>query len=185
MITVYRAALAAVLVTAGGAAIAPRFVTTRAERDEQQTIQAVLDQTYEKFKNLKEGKNADYIPALAKVNPDLFGITLVTADGKVYTAGDVNTEVSIQSISKVFTMAQVIQEQGPAAIENRIGVDATGARFNSIVAVEAVRTVVGTGAPEMNPLVNPGAISATSMVRGASADEVWKKIIGFHNDAAG
>jgi glutaminase len=69
MITVYRAALAAVLVTAGGAAIAPRFVTTRAERDEQQTIQAVLDQTYEKFKNLKEGKNADYIPALAKVNP--------------------------------------------------------------------------------------------------------------------
>ena len=45
--------------------------------------------------------------------------------------------------------------------------------------------MVGTGAPEMNPLVNPGAISATSMVRGASADEVWKKIIGFHNDAAG
>jgi glutaminase len=48
-----------------------------------------------------------------------------------------------------------------------------------------VRTVVGTGAPEMNPLVNPGAISATSMVKGATADEVWKKIIGFHNDAAG
>ena len=50
---------------------------------------------------------------------------------------------------------------------------------------KAVRTVVGTGAPEMNPLVNPGAISATSMVTGATADEVWKKIIGFHNDAAG
>ena len=95
------------------------------------------------------------------------------------------TEVSIQSISKVFTMAQVIQEQGPDAIEQRIGVDATGARFNSIIAVEAVRTVVGSGAPEMNPLVNPGAISATSMVRGATADEVWNKIIGFHNDAAG
>ena len=95
------------------------------------------------------------------------------------------TEVSIQSISKVFTMAQVIQEQGLDSIEKRIGVDATGARFNSIIAVEGVRTVVGTGAPEMNPLVNPGAISATSMVTGASADEVWKKIIGFHNDAAG
>jgi glutaminase len=64
-------------------------------------------------------------------------------------------------------------------------VDATGARFNSIIAVEAVRTVVGSGAPEMNPLVNPGAISATSMVRGATADEVWKKIIGFHNASAG
>ena len=147
--------------------------------------QQAIDAAYAKFKNLKEGKNADYIPALAKVDPNLFGIALVTADGKVFTAGDVKTEVSIQSISKVFTMAQVIQEQGLDAIEKRIGVDATGARFNSIIAVEAVKTVVGTGAPEMNPLVNPGAISATSMVTGATADDVWKKIIGFHNDAAG
>jgi glutaminase len=147
--------------------------------------QKVVDAAFAKFKDLKEGKNADYIPALAKVDPNLFGIALVTADGKVYTAGDIKTEVSIQSISKVFTMAQVIQEQGLDSVEKRIGVDATGARFNSIIAVEGVKTVVGTGAPEMNPLVNPGAISATSMVKGASADEVWKKIIGFHNDAAG
>jgi glutaminase len=147
--------------------------------------QKAVDAAYAKFKGLKEGKNADYIPALAKVDPNLFGIALVMADGKVYTAGDVKTEVSIQSISKVFTMAQVIQEQGLESIEKRIGVDATGARFNSIIAVEGVRTVVGAGAPEMNPLVNPGAISATSMVRGATSDEVWKKIIGFHNDAAG
>jgi glutaminase len=148
-------------------------------------IQQAVDGAYAKFRNLKEGKNADYIPALAKVDPNLFGIAVVTADGKVYAAGDVKTEVSIQSISKVFTMAQVIQEQGLESVETRIGVDATGARFNSIIAVEGVRTVVGTGAPEMNPLVNPGAISATSMVRGSTADEVWSKIIGFHNDAAG
>ena len=138
-----------------------------------------------KYKDLKEGKNADYIPALAKVDPNLFGIALVTPDGKVYTAGDIKTEVSIQSISKVFTMAQVIQEQGVDAIEKRIGVDATGARFNSIIAIEGVKTVVGTGAPEMNPLVNPGAITATSMVTGANADAVWKKIIGTYNDFAG
>jgi glutaminase len=148
-------------------------------------VQSAVDAAYAKFKDLKEGKNADYIPALAKVDPNLFGIAVVTNDGKVYTAGDVKTEVSIQSISKVFTMAQVIQEQGLESVEKRIGVDATGARFNSIIAVEGVRTVVGTGAPEMNPLVNPGAISATSMVTGANADDVWKKIIGFHNDAAG
>ena len=84
-----------------------------------------------------------------------------------------------------FTMAQVIQEQGLESIENRIGVDATGARFNSIIAVEAVRTVAGTGKPEMKPLVNPGAISATSMVKGQNAYAVWKKIIDFHNAAAG
>ncbi len=147
--------------------------------------QKAVDTAYQQYRNLKEGKNADYIPALAKVDPNLFGIALVTVDGKVITAGDVKTEVSIQSISKVFTMAQVIQEQGLDAIEKRIGVDATGARFNSIIAVEGVRTVVGTGAPEMNPLVNPGAISATSMVTGANGDEVWKKIIGVHNDFAG
>jgi glutaminase len=148
-------------------------------------VQQAVDGAYAKFRDLKEGKNADYIPALAKVDPNLFGIAVVTTDGKVYTAGDVNTEVSIQSISKVFTMAQVIQEQGLESVEKRIGVDATGARFNSIIAVEGVRTVVGAGAPEMNPLVNPGAISATSMVTGGTADEVWRKIIGFHNDAAG
>ena len=148
-------------------------------------VQKAVDAAYAKFRTLKEGKNADYIPALAKVDPNLFGIAVVTADGKVYTAGDLKTEVSIQSISKVFTMAQVIQEQGLESIEKRIGVDATGARFNSIIAVEGVRTVVGTGAPEMNPLVNPGAISATSMVSGGSSDAVWNKIIGFHNDAAG
>jgi glutaminase len=160
-------------------------LTTLGISAQSANIQQSVDSAYERFKTLKEGKNADYIPALAKVDPNLFGIALVTADGKVYTAGDVKTEVSIQSISKVFTMAQVIQEQGLESIEKRIGVDATGARFNSIIAVEGVRTVVGTGAPEMNPLVNPGAISATSMVTGSSADQVWNKIIGFHNDAAG
>jgi glutaminase len=148
-------------------------------------IQKAVDAAYAKYKDLKEGKNADYIPALAKVDPNLFGIAVVTADGKVYSAGDLKTEVSIQSISKVFTAAQVTQEQGSDAIPKQIGVDATGARFNSIIAVEAVKVVGGAGAPEMNPLVNPGAISATSMVKGATADEVWKKIIGTYNDFAG
>jgi glutaminase len=147
--------------------------------------QAAVNDAFAKFRTLQEGKNADYIPALAKVDPNLFGIALVTADGKVYTAGDIKTEVSIQSISKVFTMAQVIQEQGLDAIANRIGVDATGARFNSIIAIEGVKMVEGTGKPEMNPLVNPGAISATSMVSGKTADEVWGKIIGTYNDYAG
>ena len=163
------------------AALAPRAIQAQSPTD----VQKAVDAAYGKYKDLKEGKNADYIPALAAVDPNLFGIAVVTADGKVYTAGDVKTQVSIQSISKVFTMAQVIEEQGLDSVEKRIGVDATGARFNSIIAIEGVRTVVGTGAPEMNPLVNPGAISATSMVSGGSADAVWKKIIGFHNAAAG
>ena len=151
----------------------------------QNNVQGAVNAAFAKYKDLKEGKNADYIPALAKVDPNLFGIAVVMPDGKVYTAGNLTTEVSIQSISKVFTMAQVIQEQGPDAITKTIGVDATGARFNSIIAIEAVRSVVGTGAPEMNPLVNPGAISTTGMVKGANAEQVWGKIIGIHNDMAG
>jgi glutaminase len=147
------------------------------------TIEKALSDAFTKYKDLKEGANADYIPALAVVDPNLFGLAVVTADGKVYTAGDVTTEVSIQSISKVFTMAQVIQEQGPDAIRNTIGVDATGMRFNSIVSVELSYKLAG--GPEMNPLVNPGAITSTSMVMGATADEVWAKIIGTHNACAG
>ena len=146
-------------------------------------IQAALDAAYAKYKDLQEGANADYIPALAKVDSKIYGIALVTPDGKVYTAGDVKSEVSIQSISKVFTMAKVIEDQGADAIEKRIGVDATGMRFNSIVSVEFAQKALG--GPEINPLVNPGAITATSMVDGASRAEVWKKIIDFHSDFAG
>ena len=113
------------------------------------------------------------------MDPKLFGIAIVTPDGKVYTAGDTKTQVSIQSISKVFTMARVIEDSGAAAIQRNMGVDATGQVFNSIVAVEQYR-----GA-EMNALVNPGAITATSMVGGGSRDAVWNKIMTTHEDFAG
>jgi glutaminase len=146
-------------------------------------IQTVLDATYAKYKNLDEGKNADYIPALAAVDSKIYGIALVTADGKVYTAGDIKSEVSIQSISKVFTMAKVIQESGPEKIVETIGVDATGMRFNSIVSIEMSKQMFG--GPEMNPLVNPGAIAATSMVKGKSRDEIWNSILSYYSDFAG
>ncbi|HTG84717.1 MAG TPA: glutaminase A [Gemmatimonadales bacterium] len=150
---------------------------------QDQSIATVLNETYSKFKNLQEGKNADYIPALAKVDPKIFGIALVTPDGKVYTAGDVKSEVSIQSISKVFTLAKVIEEDGPEKIEKTVGVDATGMRFNSIVSVEFSQKALG--GPEMNSLVNPGAIATTSMVKGSTRDEVWKSILGYYSDFAG
>ena len=65
--------------------------------------QAAIDNAYEKYKNLKEGKNADYIKELATVDPNIYGIAIVTTDGQVYTKGDLKSAVSIQSISKVFT----------------------------------------------------------------------------------
>ena len=142
-------------------------------------VESALNAAYAKYKTLQEGANADYIPALAKVDPDIYGIALVTPDGKIYTTGDVKSEVSIQSISKVFTMALVMEESGPGSIYDNMGVDATGQVFNSIVAVEQYK-----GA-EMNPLVNAGAITATSMVKGSSREEIWEKILQYYNDFAG
>lgn len=146
-------------------------------------IQQALDSAYTRYKDLQEGANADYIPALAKVDPDIYGIALVTNDGTVYTAGDIESEVSIQSISKVFTMAKVFDEVGPETVANIIGVDATGMRFNSIVSIELSQK--GFGGPEMNSLVNPGAIATTSMVSGANRDEVWNNILSYYSDFAG
>jgi glutaminase len=124
---------------------------------------------------LKEGANADYIPALARVDSNIYGIALVTTDGKVYTKGDIASEVSIQSISKVFTMAEVMTEKGPDEIESNIGVNATGLPFNSIIAIEKKR------GGDQNPLVNPGAITATSMVSGGSREAIWTKILTYYS----
>lgn len=142
-------------------------------------IKAALDEAYTKFKDVKDGKNADYIKELANVDPKIFGIALVTADGEVYMKGDIDSKVSIQSVSKVFTMAKVIEEQGHQAIMDKIGVDATGEVFNSINAVERMR------GKEINPLVNPGAISSTSMISGADSAAKWKNIVQVHSDFAG
>jgi glutaminase len=150
-----------------------------AELPSSADVQSALNAAYEKYRSLQEGKNADYIPALAKVDPEIYGIALVTVDGKISTVGDVNSEVSIQSISKVLTMAKVIEESGPQSIANNVGVDATGQVFNSIVAVEQYR-----GA-EMNAMVNAGAITVTSMVKGASVEEIWNKILTYYSDFAG
>jgi len=145
----------------------------------KEAIQAALNEAYDKFKDLKEGKNADYIKELANVDPNIFGIALITTDGTVYTKGDIASRVSIQSVSKVFTMARVLEEQGHQAIQDKIGVDATGMRFNSIVAVELQK------GKEINPMVNPGAIAASSLVGGKDSAAKWKSILQIHSDFAG
>jgi glutaminase len=168
-------ALGAILAVAtlSGAALAQQALPDPA------AIDKALKEAHAKFAEVTEGKNADYIPALAKVPSKLFGIALVTTDGKVYSVGDADSLFSIQSISKVFTMARVIQDQGEQKIEDSVGVDATGQVFNSIVAVEQYK------GHQMNPLVNPGAIATTGMVGGKTDAEKWGKILETHSDFAG
>ncbi|MBK8550495.1 MAG: glutaminase A [Ignavibacteria bacterium] len=145
----------------------------------KENIEAAVNEAYNKYKDVKEGANADYIKELANVDPNIFGIALVTTDGQVYTMGDIESMVSIQSVSKVFTMAKVIEELGYEAVEDKIGVDATGEVFNSITAVERMR------GKEINPLVNPGAIASTSLINGSDSAAKWASILQVHSDFAG
>jgi glutaminase len=161
-----------------GGAMLSAFLSVGLPAQSPTEIRSAVQAAYDKYKDLEEGKNADYIPALAKVDPKLFGIVLITPDGKVYTAGNITQEVSIQSISKVFTLAKVLEDSGETAVLNRIGVDATGRPFNSAFPTEENK------GKRINPFVNAGAIATTAMVSG-SATEIWQKIANTYNAFAG
>src|SRR5689334_13432048 len=145
----------------------------------KQQVQAIVDEAYSKFKGDTRGKNADYIPVLAKVNSTLFGIAVVSTDNQVVTAGDVKTAFSIQSIAKVFSLALAMEEQGADKVFEKIGSEPTGRAFNSVTAVVDMPTHTA------NPLVNAGAIATVSLVGALSADEKWNKILAFYSKAAG
>ena len=152
-------------------------VSPVAPRREQ--VEAVIKEAYEKYKNDTNGKNADYIPYLAKVDSKLFGIAVVTTDNQVVTMGDVTYSFSIQSISKVYSLALAMEEQGPEKVLEKIGSEPTGRPFNSPIAVVDMPTHSG------NPFVNAGAIATVSMISGGTADEKWNKILNFYSKAAG
>jgi glutaminase len=152
-------------------------VSPVAPRREQ--VEAVVKEAYEKFKNDPNGKNADYIPYLAKVDSKLFGIAIVTTDNQVLTMGDVKYAFSIQSISKVYSLALAMEELGPDKVFEKIGSEPTGRPFNSPVAVVDMPTHSG------NPFVNAGAIATVSLISGSTADEKWNKILNFYSKVAG
>ncbi len=145
----------------------------------EERVKAIVNEAYEKYKGDTGGKNADYIPYLAKVDSKLFGIAIVTTDNRTHTIGDVNYSFSIQSISKVFTLALAMQELGPEKVFERVGLEPTGRPFNSPIAVVDMPSHTG------NPLVNAGAIATTSLISGKDADEKWNKIIAFYSTVAG
>ena len=142
-------------------------------------FQAAVDGAYKAFKNVKEGANADYIPYLATVPSEMFGVVIATRDGEIYSAGELDYEFSIQSVSKPFTAGLIMAEQGPKAIREKIGIEPTGLAFNSKLALEIY--------PErsVNPLVNAGAIAAVSLVEASSEEDRWDKVLGNISGYAG
>jgi glutaminase len=126
-----------------------------------------------------EGRVADYIPALARVDPMRLGIALVDVEGRVALAGDAKVPFSIQSISKVFTLTLALQRSG-ADLWARVGREPSGSPFNSIVQLEAEK-----GVPR-NPLINAGALVVTdTLLDGRSARAAASDIVAFLRGLSG
>ena len=127
----------------------------------------------------KGGKNADYIPFLASVPSNLFAVAVVTADGQVFKTGDAAYAFAIESISKVFTLALVMESIGPDGVHQKVGADPTGLPFNSVIALEL------HGGRPLSPLVNAGAISTASLVPGDNPEKRWAAILDCQSRFAG
>jgi len=132
--------------------------------------QAVVSEAYRRFSGCDEGENADYIPALADVPRDLFGICVAQTTGELHVAGNVDVCFSIQSISKPFVFGLICQGLGEDEARQRLGVNSTGLPFNSVMAVE--RSAHG----QSNPMVNAGAIATSSLAPGDTAEAKWRFI---------
>ena len=114
--------------------------------------QQILENIYQAIQPYaKEGKQADYIPALAKVDPDQFGMCIHTIYGEIYSIEQADTRFSVQSISKVFALAMCLSLKGDD-LWKRVGKEPSGTAFNSLVQLE-----VEKGIPR-NPFINAGAI---------------------------
>ena len=145
----------------------------------RERVEAIVREAYDKFRSDTTGKNADYIPYLAQVDSRLFGVAIVSTDNQVFELGDVNYSFSIQSISKVYTLALAMEELGYDKVFQRIGSEPTGRQFNSVPAVVDMPTHTG------NPFVNAGAIATTSLISGRNEDEKWNKVLDFYSRVAG
>lgn len=154
-------------------------LAARAQMPADEELQAAVQEAHEKFKDVKDGANANYIPELDKVPLDLWGVAIVTAKGAVFAAGDVDYAFSIQSVSKPFTAALVMQQQGAAAVAQKIGVEPTGLVFNSVLATQIIPKV------SVNPLVNSGAIASVSMVKADSAQQRFDTILEWFDRLSG
>ena len=131
-----------------------------------------MHEAYDMFKDNQDGKNADYIPYLANVDKNLFGISVCLLDGRMIEVGDTRYRFGIESVSKVYTAILVLRQYGAEKLLSMIGADATGLPFNSIIAILLENDHPST------PLVNAGAITACSMVNPmGDADKKWAAIV--------
>ena len=117
-----------------------------------------LEALVKKYTPLNLGATASYIPELAKINPDIFGIAVATTDGEIFQAGNTSFNFTLQSASKPFVYAMALEEHGRNFMRSRVGVEPSGEAFNSIVELEK-----NTHRP-YNPMIKSGAIAVSSFI---------------------
>ncbi|MEA5412535.1 glutaminase A [Synechococcus sp. BA-120 BA3] len=132
-----------------------------------EVVQDLVAEAHRRFAPVGEGQVADYIPALAAADPDHFGLCVSSCGGALFEAGEARVAFSIQSISKPFLFALICQAIGEEEAREKLGVNSTGLPFNSVLAVER------SGDGLSNPMVNAGAIAATSLAPGSSSEAKW------------
>ncbi len=141
-------------------------------------VQAYLEELYARYRVERSGELASYIPELGLANPDWFGICLATTDGRIYEVGDTRVPFTIQSMSKPFTYGLALQDQGGDAVAAKLDVEPSGDAFNSI------SLAPGTGRPR-NPMINAGAITATSLVAGMDQEHRFERLLDTYSRYAG
>lgn len=123
----------------------------------------------EKYKGM--GELASYIPELANVDPNSFAFCLVTVDGEVFSYGEIEKIFSIQSISKVLSLIMALRDNDPISVFEKVGSEPTSYEFNSLVPITDKAT---------NPLINAGAMTTASMVKGANVEEKFDRILSYY-----
>lgn len=154
-------------------------MTVNQNQEQRKQVLDFMTSAHQTISSDKGGANASYIPYLASVPSDLFGIAVAFPDGQVLEVGDTKYEFAIESISKVFTLAKVLEEIGKDKFLATIGSDATGEPFNSVIALELHKE------HPSNPFDNAGAIATVSLLNAKSADDRWNQIISTYSLFAG
>jgi glutaminase len=127
-----------------------------------------------------KGKVADYIPALSDKDPHTLSLAVFEGDGPCATAGDTSEMFTLQSVSKVISLALALMDNGEGGVFDKVGMEPTGDPFNSIIKLE-------THSPSkpLNPMINAGALAVTSMISGHSVDEKLGRLLSFIHDLTG
>jgi glutaminase len=133
-----------------------------------QEVSRLVEAAHAEVAGVAEGAVSDVYPALARVSPDLFGVCVVAVTGASFGVGEVDHQFALMSVAKPFVLALMGEQVGFEAVRELVGVNATGAAFNSIAAVDA--------SPDgrTNPMVNSGAIATISMAPGESVSQRWR-----------